>query len=59
MQNKNRMTREDALALLGAFRQNCEQPPQPDPERVARRFVQIVFPDRRTYKKGPAREERG
>lgn len=49
------MTREDALALLDAFRLDREEPPPIQPERLARLYVEIVSPPRPGQEKGPAR----
>jgi hypothetical protein len=57
---RNRMKREDAQALLDAFRLDREEPPPCDTAKMARRFVRIVGPDRLfcedrlPRKKGPA-----
>jgi hypothetical protein len=53
MEKKLAMARDDALALLDTFRLDREEPPACDPEHIARRYVQIVFPDRRFYEKAP------
>lgn len=52
------MMREDALALLDTFRLDCDEAPPPDPDRLSRRFVRIVCPDRLAYERGPDRAER-
>ncbi|HEX2256064.1 MAG TPA: hypothetical protein VHG92_05050 [Afifellaceae bacterium] len=52
------MAREDALALLDTFRLDREEPPDCDLEHVARRFVQLVFPERRFYEEAANRAER-
>jgi hypothetical protein len=55
MQKESRMTREDALALLDAFRLDCEEPPPPNPERLARRYVEIISGELGAVKKSPPR----
>jgi hypothetical protein len=41
MQKQHRMTREDALALLKAFRLDQEEAPPPTSDWLARRFVHL------------------
>ena len=53
------MDREDALALLDAFRLDRDEPPACEPADLARRYVQIVCPDRKSYEKRPGREPSG
>jgi hypothetical protein len=53
------MKREDAQALLDAFRLHREEPPPCDAAKMALRFVRLVAPERLFYedrfprKKGP------